>query len=662
MVDQSALDLMPSGITPNYIFQGKGELAFEDQSKKWIPQDAVVSGATAWADLDNDGDLDLVSNNLNSSPTLYRNTTDDKAKAVTLSFSYKDDNPLGIGTKVFSYHNGIQQYKELYTVRGFQASSQPVIHLGFGSIEQVDSIRVVWPDRTYQTLKNIATDQQLTVEYGQTKPFNYEALATDSTPLFEEVSEDWNLDYVHEEDPYIDFNRQKLIPYQISDRGPAMAIGDLNGDGRDDIFFGSSKFKTSRVYIQGDTSFAASQNPFWKQRDIAEDVSAVISDFDGNGSQELYVGTGGGDFYKDVPALQDRKIVLRDSLGTEILQKDIYTNTSVLAPYDYDGDGDLDLFIGNQAITNDFGALPTSYFLKNENGDFSIDSKNPPVQLGMITDAIWDDVDRDGAADLIVVGEWMAPKILKNTLGALELVEELPSGLRGLWQSIAPFDIDHDGDSDYILGNWGLNSKFVASSDAPMRMYYGDFDNNDQTETIVTTNKNGNYYPIVSFDELTSQLVFLKKRFTTYRDFAGKEIRDIFEKELLTESAVLEVDILASGYLRNDEGQFVFVPFETDLQLAPITAFCVYDFDGDGEMEALAAGNYFGVKPYHGRLGTFSGALIESPTTTVPGYQIGLDMEQRSARHLNIINVGEHPYLLATFNNDKVQLYKLLNK
>lgn len=659
LVDQKALDLMPSGVTHNYVFQGKGDLKFLDRSSQWISNDTLVSGATAWADFDRDGDLDLVTNNLNRTPTLYRNRTNDKNNWLQVSLSYKKGNSYGIGAKVFSYHKGIQQYKELYTVRGFQASSEPLVHFGYKQHTQVDSIRVVWPDHTFQLITNVPVNQKIQVEYHSTQPFNYESLKKKKTPLFEKVSDNLGINFDHEEDPYLDFNRQKLIPYRISDRGPAIAIGDLNSDGKEDVFFGSSKFKPSQMFLQSDTTFISYQPSALKDLEISEDVSAAISDFDKDNQEDLFIGTAGADFYKNVPALQDRVLFQRDSLVESQFLADVFTNTSVVASHDYDGDGDEDLFVGNQAITNDFGATPTSYFLKNDEGSFTIDPRNPPLGLGMVTDAVWDDINGDGTDDLIVVGEWMNPVFLINSDGVFQKGQEFVENLNGLWQCVEPFDIDQDGDTDYLIGNWGTNSKFVASSNYPMRMYLNDFDTNGQTETIVATQKGGKYYPLAGLDELTSQLVYLKKKYTNYHDFAGQDVTAIFGKTLLKESTLLEVEALESGYLKNENGQFTFVPFGTEMQQAPIRAFCTFDFDGDGKEEALAAGNYFGVKPYHGRLDSFSGALIRDENTVIMGHLLGLDMTQKSARHLNILNVRGNPYLLATFNNDKIQLYKI---
>jgi hypothetical protein len=280
----------------------------------------------------------------------------------------------------------------------------------------------------------------------------------------------------------------------------------------------------------------------------------------------------------------------------------------------------------------------------------------------MITDAVWDDFDGDGRKDLIVVGEWMPPKFFRNTGSQLEKVSLVDQPLNGLWQGIIPFDIDEDGDTDYLLGNWGTNIKFRASPEEPLRMYYGDFDDNGSTETLVAIAQDGKYYPIDGLQELAGQLVSLRKRFTTYKEFAGSTIEKVLGPEAIKKATLLEVDDLRSGYLENHNGRFSFVPFQPELQLAPIMTFLRYDFDGNGRDQVLAAGNYFGVKPYHGRFGSFPGAMINSKNDVILGSKIGLDLSLKSARGLNIITLASDKYLLVTFNNEKAQVYKLLKQ
>lgn len=660
LIDKQALNMMPSGAMHNYIFKGTKELLFEDKSNNWIENDTLISGATAIGDFDNDGDIDLVINNINSPATLYINKTDDKSNYLKLKLKYTSPNRFGIGTKIYTYYNnGILQYKELYTARGFQSSSEPIVHFGYGNEKKVDSIKIVWPNKRYQLLTNVDVNQTLVISPNNTKPFKYRSLLPQEDKIFERVENNLGINFIHTEDNYTDFNRQKLIPYQVSDRGPAISIGDIDNDGKNDIFLGGSKYKSSKVYVQNDTAFVEKIIPSIAKDSIKEDVAAVISDFNGDGKNDLFVGSGGADFYNRMKPLLNSYYSNRDSIFELMKLPESFENVSVIKENDFDADGDLDLFVASNAVSNDFGKTPNSYLFENKNGNFSIVKNNGLTSAGMITDAVWSDFDNDGIEDLIVVGEWMPPKFFKNNNGNLSEVTVLNKRKTGLWQAIIPFDIDNDGDIDYMLGNWGTNSKFKASERNPMKMYYGDFDNSNQTETIVCTEKNGGYYPLLGLNELSSQLVSLRKKFPNYKSFAGKTIEEIFDKKQLQQAELLEVNTLESGYLKNENGHFSFVSFKSELQVSPITSFLEYDFDVDGENEVLVAGNYFGVEPIHGRFDSFSGALIKNEEDVILGHMLGLDFAQKSVRHLNIITLNGGEYLLVTINNDKAQVYKL---
>ncbi|MGO4919213.1 VCBS repeat-containing protein [Maribacter spongiicola] len=660
LVDQKALKMMPSGFIGNMIFKGAKDLQFIDESKSWIDQDTIISGATAYSDLDNDGDLDLITNNLFSPAIIQENTTNSKRNWLKIKLNFSDKNKFGIGTKVFSYANGIQQFKEMYTVRGFQASSEPVIHFGYGELNTIDSLKIIWPDKSYQMVKNIAVNQTLHLSPEKVQPFDYASLHPKQQNLFQKISNNLGINYTHIEDAYSDYLRQKLIPYQMSDRGPAVSVGDLNADGKDDIFFGGAKFIPSQIYIQGDTTFQLKIYPEIKSDSIKEDIASIIGDFNGDGKNDIIVGTGGADFFNEMKPLTDSYYVASDSTFTQKEFPEMFENASVLLKIDYDHDNDLDIIICNQSISADYGNRPNSYILENENGNFKV-TNNPFEKLGMITDAIFTDFNDDGWEDILFVGEWMSPRFFQNNQGKFQEIHPLDNkDMNGLWQAVTSFDIDGDGDQDYLLGNWGMNTKFTASQKYPMKMYYGDLDNNGATETIVSTYKDGKDYPVDGLKELSSQLVSLRKKFNTYSSFAGKSMEEILGDDMLPNAEIQEVHTLSSGYLQNNNGKFAFVPFNYQLQLAPIMVFLAYDFNGDNKTEVLAAGNYFGVKPYHGRFDSFPGALISTGNNITLANEIGLDLTGKSIRSMNIINSNNNTYILLTFNNEAAEVYSIL--
>jgi hypothetical protein len=660
LVDQKALKMMPSGFIGNMIFKGAADLQFIDESKSWIAQDTIISGATAYSDLDNDGDLDLVTNNLFSPANIQENTTNSQRNWLKIKLNFSDKNKFGIGTKVFSYANGIQQFKEMYTVRGFQASSEPIIHFGYDELKNIDSLKIIWPDKSSQLVKNIAVNQTLYLSPDKVQPFDYTSLHPKQHILFQKTSDNLGINYTHIEDAYSDYLRQKLIPYQMSDRGPAVSVGDLNADGKDDIFFGGAKFIPSQIYIQGDYTFQLKNYPEIKKDSIKEDIASLIGDFNGDGKNNIIVGTGGADFFNEMKPLTDSYYVASDSTFTQKEFPEMFENASILLKLDYDHDDDLDVIICNQSISADYGNKPNSYILENENGNFKI-INNPFEKLGMITDAIVTDFNNDGWEDILFVGEWMSPRFFQNNQGKFKEIQPLENkDMNGLWQAVTSFDMDGDGDQDYLLGNWGMNTKFTASQKHPMKMFYGDLDKNGATETIVSTYKDGRDYPIDGLKELSSQLVSLRKKFNTYSSFAGKSMKEILGEDMLPNAEIQEVHILSSGYLQNNNGKFTFVPFSYQLQLAPIMAFLEYDFNGDNNTEVLAAGNYFGVKPYHGRFDSFPGALISTGNNVTLANEIGLDLTGKSIRSMNIINSNNNTYLLLTFNDEAAEVYSIL--
>ena len=660
LIDQEAINKMPSGAVSNYVFSGSTGLKFEHQAQ-WMANDSIISTGIAYGDLDGDGDLDVVTNNVNSPATIYENRTM-QGHYLKIEPRPGTKNTFGIGTKVIAYLKDSLMTRQLYTTKSWQSSSEPVIHFGFRQNQSVDSIRIYWPDRTFETLSNVALDQTLKVSPSRERDTLQGQIhfRRKPTTIFNKVDNALGIDFTHVENEHIDFNVQKLLLHKMSDLGPGVAVGDINDDGLDDVVFGSSRFNQVTAYVQDEQGFERMTDSIFKDIMPSEESDILLADFNGDGHNDLFLATGDGesirsDYLQDKLYLGDGKTFTRDESFLKSRSNSILAKTA-----DVDGDGDLDIFVGKNVENLDYGNLPDAMMLINAHGVFT-PSKDPGFsKLGILTDAVFTDYDKDGDQDLIVVGEWMSPKFLKNTAGSFSLDDTVvPAKMNGLWQSILPFDVDEDGDMDYLLGNWGLNSKLHASAKAPLVMYHDDFDNNGVAESLIAQEKDGKYYLINDLDLMFSQLIKLRKKFTDYSEFAGKTAEEILGVDALDNAEKLEVHTLASGYLRNDGGRFDFVGFDYPLQVAPVRAMLNFDFDGDGKEEVIFAGNYFGITPYHGKFDALNGILLKPNEDLQDTHELGLDLFNKMVKDLSIIHVKNVPYLLVTINNHNVELYKL---
>ncbi|MDX1542939.1 MAG: VCBS repeat-containing protein [Christiangramia sp.] len=666
LVDNEALELMPSGAVTNYVFKGQSNGMFEDMSKIWIENDSIISTGVAYGDLDNDGDLDIVTNNIDKPASIYIN---DQAEGdyLKIKLSAGKMNPFGIGSKAILYTNKGRQVRQLYTTKAYQSSSEPIIHFGIPKNTGVDSLSIIWPDQKIQTLTSVEPNSFLNLKTEETdKEIDVrELFYKNNKTWFKKSQSDFGLNYEHEENYFIDFDMQKLIPHQMSDFGPAVKVIDLDGNGLQDAIFGASRYKPAMVFYQKEDGFKAEKLPGIQNDSLAEDTDILVNDFNKDGVKDIVFVSGGGESVGTDRWLLDRLYYGKADGGfkKDTLFPEMYGNSSIIRAADYDNDGDEDLFIGSNSVNYNYGAIPKSYLLINENGSFSKTTQAELFdKIGMINDALWDDFDNDGDPDLIVVGEWMSPKFLENNNGEFrDITSKLISEkLNGLWQKVLPFDVDGDGDSDYLLGNWGLNSKLKASADYPLLMYYKDFDSNGLTETLLACEKNGNYYFLYGMDELSAQLSqMIRKRFTTYREFAGKKVDEIFTPQELEGAKKLEVHTLASGYLENNNGKYSFRKFDNSLQVSPIRAMLNYDFNDDGREEVLIGGNYFGVTPYHGKFDAMGGSLLINADKILYSNEIGLNLSQKSVKEFSIINIADKPYLLVTINDAKAELYKI---
>ncbi|GAB5398951.1 MAG: VCBS repeat-containing protein [Aureisphaera sp.] len=612
----SIIDKMPVKPLPNYAFHNNKDITFTDLSAEWGLGTPSMSNGAAYGDLDNDGDLDLVVNNVNMEAFLYRNNTNEISQNnyIKLKFEGGEQNPFAIGTKVALYHSNQIITQELVPSRGFQSSMEYDMTIGLGSVSKIDSLRVIWPNDRTELFTNLEVNQShdlkqsnASVVYTPERP-NY-------SPMLKEVSHSL---VAHEENAYNDFDYEGLIAHKLSEEGPAMAIGDVNGDGNDDIFIGGAQGQSAQIYLHSGKGKLSPKPQRVFTADIScEDVVAAFFDSDTDGDLDLIVGSGGnqvGFENKYVP-----RLYLNDGNGnfkkSEQAMPSAFQNISSIAPHDFDGDGDVDLFIGSRSVVGIYGVTPKHLFLENK-GDGTFDDATQRLaydtkDLGMVTDAEWVDVDGDGKKDLITTTDWGGIKILKNSGKRLSHKTSSLDSLTGWWKTVAASDLDKDGDLDLVLGNEGNNIHYLPSDENPMKMFINDFDNNGTIEQITTLQKNGKDYPIHQKKELTAQMVSLKKQNLKAREYSKRAIDELFPKEIIDRSIVREVRTPESVVAINDgNGNFSIKKLPARVQLSCVCGIACSDVNNDGLTDLIMGGNNFEFKPQYSQLDASYGNVL----------------------------------------------------
>jgi len=652
----NSLKEMPDGKVANQIFEGNSN-RFINRTGDWIDNTPSLSNGAVYVDLDLDGDLDIITNNLNDFTTIYENNTDNSKNYLKIKLNYTKKNKKGVGSKAVVYSGGKNQLKQLFTSRGFISSVEPKLHFGIGKDTIIDSLLIVWPNNTYQKIINPSINKEIEIEYASNNPtFNYKTKFNE--PIFKKEN---IINFVHQEDNYNDFNYEKLIPYKISTGGPAIAIGDINNDGFEDLFLGNSSGNKPQLFSNNGKILKKIKIPEIEKDSLFEDVDAVFFDADNDSDLDIYVISGINS--KRDSIYENDRLYLNNGKGNFTKVKNNipnnYLNGSCVKPYDYDNDGDIDLFIGNRSNPNDFGATVNSYLLNNDGkGNFSIDqsfSLNSKV-----TDAVWDDLDNDGTKDLIISTEWDAPKIFINKNGALK-IKPNNQKINGLWQTVITFDIDSDGDKDILLGNWGMNNKFNPTEEFPLHMYHSDFDNNGKKETVLAYAINNKYYPVNSKDELSGQMSYISKKTEQYKDYVNQPIEKIIGIEKIAKANLNEIHTLSSGYLVNNNGNFEeFVEFDSSLQLSPIKAFLNYPPNESSKI-LLVAGNFHDLPTYHGIFSSNQIFLISQDSTKhfykKANNNLGKYLYKSQTRKMVILNIKNKKILIALQNNDSIKTF-----
>jgi hypothetical protein len=663
------IEKMPTIEMPNYIFQNIGDDRFTNKSTEWGLDKKGISAGAAYADLDNDGDMDLIVSNTNEFASVYKNNSEviGKHNYIKIKLTGDTQNSYGIGSKVFLYYKGKKYFQEQMPVRGFQSSVDPVLNFGLGKDAILDSIRVIWPTGKSQKLKNVKANQTLSLDIKNAVAGTKFLQAPVAETYFENTS---SLNHTHVENQFNDFTIQTLLPNYLSRQGPCMAKADVNNDGREDLFIGGAAGQSGAIYLQtSNGSFLLKPSRALTDDSQHEDTAAEFLDIDGDGDMDLYVGSGGYEFEKDNRLLQDR-IYTNDGQGNFSKSKmslpNMLVSTGSVRSADIDLDGDIDIFVGGRLVPGMYPSTPESKILINDGkGNYS-DATNklaPGIRsVGMVTDALWIDLNKDKMDDLVVVGEWMPVKVFLNQGGKLTDASstyiKFPS--TGWWNRIYAEDMDNDGDKDLVIGNLGLNAQFKASEKEPLQMYYKDFDENGSVDPIFCYYIGGVSYPAASRDDLMDQLPVLKKKFLEYSKYSTATINDLFTPEQLNDAKALKAEILETVYLENTGKEFAMRKLPVEAQYAPVYAIASLDVNRDGNKDLVFAGNNTWTRIKFGQFTSSSGTLLTGDGTGkftyVPQWKSGLKI-RGDVRSLQVIKSNKEipGQLILGINNSSVR-------
>ncbi|WP_202928108.1 VCBS repeat-containing protein [Cyclobacterium salsum] len=680
----NSLDLtkkIPSEKIKNFAFQNKGDLTFTDVSENWGINFNGFSNGVAYADLDNDGDLDLVINNLDDQASIYENEANKLATANFLQIELKGNvtNPLGLGAKIWLETDSMTQYQELTLTRGFQSSVDPTIHFGVGKAVSVNRIKVLWPNGLQSSMDDVPVNQKITINASDAVEV-LDAEAELPPTFFKDITSDISLDHKHSENTFNDFHYQVLLPHKISEYGPALAVDDINNDGLDDFYIGGSSGDAGKMYTQNPNgTFTEILPELWKADRFQEDVGALFFDANGDGLPDLYVVCGGNELRAGDEFYQD-KFYLNKGDGVfekvESALPILRESGSVVVASDIDQDGDLDLFVGGRVTPRNYPHTPKSRILKNNSSkdevkfvDVTEEVAPDLLNLGMVTQADWVDVDGDNLDDLMLVGEWMGITYLQNKGGKFINRSEA-SGLgdtNGWWFGLHAADFDQDGDMDFIVGNLGKNYKYQASEASPFSLYVYDYDNDSRDDLVLSYLNQGVRVPVRGRECSSQQIPAIKAKFKDYKSYASASLEQIYTSEDLEKSLHFEVKSFEHQYLENlGDGTFKITPLPFFSQISSINSFVSLDINEDGYLDILYAGNLYGSEVETPRNdSSYGGVLLGDGNggfkSQMP-YQSGLMIrgEVKSAKKMKLADGNEG--VLFAKNNDFLQLIRIERK
>ena len=672
----SVMQKMPQRKKNNYFFRNNGDLTFEKMNGVWAKDSLTCSNGAAYADLDNDGDLDIVVNNSAGPSFIYKNMCRENKLGNYLQFNLKGpgQNTFGIGTKIILKQKAQNQMVEQYLTRGFESSVSPVLHFGLGSDTIVPEIDVIWPDGKEQILTNVPCNQRKTLNYNDAnKIYNFSY----TTPvLFSDITKPMNLNHKHEEDKFNDFERESLLPHKMSDLGPALAVGDVNKDGLEDFYIGGSKGNPGKLYLQTSDGFRSSGDQPWSEDSNCEDVKATFFDADNDGDLDLFVVSGSNEYEKGSPYLQSR-LYLNDGSGNFKKAKnalpELSESGSCVLAFDYDGDGDLDLFLGGRQIPGKYPLPASSHILRNDSKPgkvlfTDVTSKVAPTltNMGMVTDAVFTDINGDGKPDLVIVGEWMPIRILANNGKTFDDITE-KSGLSqetGWWNCVVAADFDHDGDIDLVAGNLGLNYRYKASKKYPFEIYAKDFDNNGTLDIVLGYYYNETLYTLDGADRSANQTAFVKQKFHSNKEYAKATLEDVYGADNLKSALNYKARNFATCYFENNgNGTFKVHPLPNLAQISSVNGIVAGDINGDGNLDLVIAGNMYGSEVETVRNDASIGLYLKGDGkgnfAPVPFTESGLLIDG-DVRAINWIHLGinKYPGIVVAKNNSYMQLVK----